>query len=145
MKHAVIKQGVLAAAVLVCAAAVATGGQNQSKSVKQDAAAKSSSSSSSGSASASSGISVRTVNGQTTVTYKGEEVFSGQTSGMVKASSSSVNGAEYAAAFDGDKVIWENVAGAAGHIKAPPAIAVPSLEQPQEKPKKTAKKRRGSA
>jgi hypothetical protein len=149
MKHAGMKQGALAAAVLMCAAAVATGGQKQSKSAKQGAAENRSSSSSSDSASASSSISVRTENGQTTVTYKGEEVFSGQTSGMVKASSSSVNGTEYAAAFDGDKVIWENASGAAEQLKAAPKLDMPGLALPgaeQTKPaKKASKSRRGDA
>jgi hypothetical protein len=63
--------------------------------------------------SSGSGISVNSVNGQTVVTWNGEQVFTGPTKGLVSARTSSVNGAQYAAAFDGDAVIWENVPGAA--------------------------------
>ena len=68
-------------------------------------------------AGADTGIKVTSENGQTKVYYKGKEVFDGKTSGKVSAKASSENGAEYAAAFDGDKVIWENASGAAGHLK----------------------------
>jgi hypothetical protein len=93
---------------------------------------------------------VRNVNGQTTVTYKGEEVFSGQTTGAVSGRSSSVNGTEYAAAFDGDKVLWENVSGAAEQLKAGakidmPELKLPGLEEQQPKKAKSAKKKRGDA
>jgi len=64
----------------------------------------------------SSGVSVNSVNGQTVVTWNGEQVFSGPTKGLVTARSGNFNGAPYAAAFDGDSVIWENVPGAAQHV-----------------------------
>jgi hypothetical protein len=62
-------------------------------------------------------INVTSENGQTKVVYKGQEVFSGPTSGQVSAQAVNDNGQEYAAAFDGDKVIWENTPGAASHLK----------------------------
>lgn len=64
-----------------------------------------------------SSLSVSTVNGQTTVIYNGKEVFSGPTNGKVTSRSVSRNGKNYAAAWDGDTVIWENVKGAAGQAK----------------------------
>ncbi len=63
------------------------------------------------------GVSVSTVKGKTTLTYKGKEVWSGKTTGKVTAKNKVVNGEEYVAAWDGQKVIWENVAGAAKQFK----------------------------
>ena len=65
----------------------------------------------------SASISVKTENGKTTVTYNGKDVFKGSTKGRVSAKASSENNVEYAAAFDDKKVIWENVPGAANHVK----------------------------
>jgi len=62
-------------------------------------------------------ISVSTVNGQTTVTLNGKKVWSGVTTGQVTGKASSINGKEYAAAFDGTKVLWESEKGAAGKLK----------------------------
>lgn len=48
-------------------------------------------------------------------------------------------GAEHAAAVDGDKVLWENVSGAAEQLKAAPTIDLPGLTLPgveQQQPKK---------
>ena len=78
---------------------------------------KSSSFSTSRSSSGGAGISAQTVNGQTVVSYKGQEVFKGTTSGMVSTYSSNINGEELAAAFDGDKVLWENTSGAAAKLR----------------------------
>ena len=66
---------------------------------------------------ASAVISVSTSNGKTTITYQGKKVWSGKTTGKVTGKAKSVDGVDYAAAFDGDKVIWENVAGASRHLK----------------------------
>ena len=66
---------------------------------------------------AAAGISVSTRNGQTTIVYKGKEVWTGKTSGKVTGKAKAVNDKEYAAAYDGNKVIWENVPGAAAHLK----------------------------
>ena len=65
----------------------------------------------------SSGLQANTVNGKTTITYNGQQVYSGQTTGMVSTKASNENGEEYAAAFDGDKVLWENRSGAAEKLK----------------------------
>ena len=64
-----------------------------------------------------SSISAKTENGQTKIIYKGKQVFAGPTSGKVSALCSNENGTEYAAAFDGDKMLWENTPGASGHLK----------------------------
>jgi hypothetical protein len=66
---------------------------------------------------AHSGVSIKTVNGSSVVVYNGQEVFSGPTRGKVSAKSKSVNGKDYAAAFDDDGVVWENVPGAAAQLK----------------------------
>ena len=62
-------------------------------------------------------IRVTSENGQTKVYYKGREVFAGQSSGKVSARAINENGQEYAAAFDEDKVLWENTPGAAQHLQ----------------------------
>ena len=62
-------------------------------------------------------IASRTVNGQTTLVYRGREFALGVTEGPVVARSVSVEGKEYAAAFAGSNVVWENVTGAADHLK----------------------------
>jgi len=55
--------------------------------------------------------------GKSTVTYQGRKVFEGPTKqkavGMVK----NVNGVQYAAAFDGTRMIWENVKGASAKVR----------------------------
>lgn len=64
-----------------------------------------------------SSLTVSTVNGQTTVIYNGKEVFSGPTKGKVTSRSVSRNGKNYAAAWEDDRVLWENVPGAAALAK----------------------------
>jgi hypothetical protein len=64
-------------------------------------------------------LSVKSENGSTTVVWNGQEVWKGETSGKVSSASSSENGKEFAAAFDGDRIIWESEAGAAQKVKAP--------------------------
>lgn len=66
---------------------------------------------------AAAGISVSTVNGKTTVVYQGREVWTGKTVNKVAGRSKSVDGKTYAAAFDGDKVIWESAPGAGQKVK----------------------------
>jgi hypothetical protein len=68
--------------------------------------------------SASTGVSVSIVNGQGVVTLNGREVYRGPTSGAVASRSSNINGVEYSAVFDGDKVLWENVPGAAARLQS---------------------------
>jgi hypothetical protein len=76
-------------------------------------------------------LSAHTSNGQTVVTYNGREVFSGPTTGHVTTRSSSSNGVACAAAFDGDKVLWENRPGSAQHLKAADKTpAAPAHHQP---------------
>lgn len=115
------------------------GGQKKNGESKSEVSQKSESRSSA-SCSAGSDISVKTENGDTTVTYKGEKVFEGRTSGMVSARASNVNGTEYAAVFDGDKVIWENTSGAADQIKDGGGIKMPDLNQLKKKATKKARK-----
>jgi len=131
--------------VTVCLAAAlamaAHGGEKRSEASK-DEASSGGSSGSSPSVSSGTGISVKTANGQTTVTYKGKEVFKGQTSGKVSARSTSVNGTEYAAAFDGGKVLWESTSGAAEQVKSA-GLTLPNLDPNTHK--KTGKRRRSES
>jgi hypothetical protein len=62
-------------------------------------------------------LSVMTENGFSTVQFNGKKVWSGKTTGKVAGKSASVNGKEYAAVFDGNKVLWESEKGAAGKVK----------------------------
>lgn len=66
---------------------------------------------------AAAGISVSTQNGVSTVTCQGKQVWSGKTTGKVLGRSKMVGDVSYAAAFDGNKVIWENVPGAGAKVK----------------------------
>ena len=70
-----------------------------------------------GARTAAAGISVSTQNGLSTVTYQGKAVWTGKTTGQVLGRSKTVNDVIYAAAFDGNKVIWENVPGAGAKVK----------------------------
>lgn len=70
-------------------------------------------------ANASTGLSVSTVNGQSVVSLNGKEIYRGPVTGAVSSRSSNVNGAEYSAVFDGDKVLWESVPGAVQHVESP--------------------------
>lgn len=63
------------------------------------------------------GLSVRTVNGSTVIQYRGKEFGVGVTRGLVTTRAAMVQGREYAAAFDGDQTIWENVPGAAQRLR----------------------------
>jgi RNA polymerase sigma factor (sigma-70 family) len=62
-------------------------------------------------------ISTKSVNGNTVILYRGKEFPVGQTRGLVTTKAVNIQGKEYAAAFDGLKVIWENVPGAAQQLK----------------------------
>ena len=70
-----------------------------------------------GARTAAAGISVSTQNGVSTITYQGKQVWSGKTTGQVLGRSKMVGDVSYAAAFDGNKVIWENVPGAGAKVK----------------------------
>ena len=65
----------------------------------------------------SSSISTSTNNGETTIVCNGKEVWKGPTSNQVKSQAISRNGETFAAAFDGDKVIWESAEGAGAKIQ----------------------------
>ena len=69
-------------------------------------------------ASAGANLSVRTENGQSVVTLNGREIYTGPLKAQATSRSIGVNGAEYTAVFDGDKVLWENVPGAAQQVKS---------------------------
>ncbi len=53
-------------------------------------------------------LSVRTVNGVSTVFYHGEVVWSGPVRQGIRTKRVFLDGEEYAVAFDGSKVVWEN-------------------------------------
>jgi hypothetical protein len=82
-----------------------------------------------GLASALSSFNVRTINGQTVVIWNGRQVFSGPTKTAPRARSSTINGQEFAAVFDGDQVIWENVRGAGEQLKAQEAGVKPPVRR----------------
>jgi hypothetical protein len=67
---------------------------------------------------ASSAVSVSTVNGQSVVNVNGKEVYHGPTTGQVASRSSNLNGVEYSAVFDGDKLLWENLPGAGQQLQS---------------------------
>lgn len=66
---------------------------------------------------AAAGLVVSYENGKSTVVYEGRKVFEGATKAKASGAVKNVNGVQYAAAFDGDKVIWENVKGAGSKVK----------------------------
>lgn len=82
------------------------------------------------SSSASTGVHVTTSNGQAVVTFNGKEVYAGPAKGQVSSLSRNNNGVEYAAAFDGDTLLWENVPGAAQQLQAAP-LAPTGLDHQQ--------------
>lgn len=62
-------------------------------------------------------INTTTVNGETTVVYNGKVVYRGATHGKITTKKKTVDGEEYAAVFDDNNVIWENIPGAAEKLK----------------------------
>ncbi len=52
-----------------------------------------------------------------TVTYKNVKVWNGKVRKRLTAIARSIDGEDYAAAWDGKKLVWENVKGAAGKLK----------------------------
>jgi hypothetical protein len=66
---------------------------------------------------AAAGITVTFDGGKSTVTYGGQKVFEGATKAKAVAMVKNVNGVQYAAAFDGTRVLWENVKGASAKVK----------------------------
>lgn len=63
------------------------------------------------------GISTRIVDGITIIQWQGKEVWRGTTSGFLVCRSKAFDGVELAAAFDGDKVVWESQPGVAARVK----------------------------
>lgn len=63
-------------------------------------------------ATAAAGISVQSNGSKYIVIYQGKTVFAGATKSKPVAKAKNINGRQYAAAYDGNKVIWENVKGA---------------------------------
>jgi hypothetical protein len=66
---------------------------------------------------AGAGLAITFENGKSTVIYQGAKVFEGATTQKAVGVVKNVNGVQYAAAFDGTKVIWENVKGASAKLK----------------------------
>ncbi|MCD6051540.1 MAG: hypothetical protein K0Q55_2949 [Verrucomicrobia bacterium] len=66
---------------------------------------------------AAAGISVSFDGSKSTVIYGGQKVFEGPTKAKATAAVKNVNGVQYAAAFDGTRVVWENVKGASAKVK----------------------------
>jgi hypothetical protein len=62
-------------------------------------------------------LSTKSVNGSTVIVYRGREFPVGRTQGMVSTRAASIQGTDYAAAFDDKRVIWESVPGAAERLK----------------------------
>lgn len=63
------------------------------------------------------GVSLKNEGGKTTIHYQGKDVWTGVTSGKAFARSKVIEGKEYVAVFDGNKVLWQNVAGAAQKVQ----------------------------
>lgn len=62
-------------------------------------------------------VAVSTVNGRTVVNINGKQVFEGETTGRVSAKSINFEGKQFTAVWDDERVIWENVKGAAEQIR----------------------------
>ena len=63
------------------------------------------------------GISTRIVEGVTIIHWQGKEVWRGTTSGFLVCRSKALDGVELAAAFDGEKVLWESQPGVAARVR----------------------------
>jgi len=66
---------------------------------------------------AGAGLVVSYESGKSTITYQGQKVFSGPTKAKAVGMVKNVNGVQYAAAFDGSRVVWENVKGASAKVR----------------------------
>jgi hypothetical protein len=75
------------------------------------------------------GISTSTKDGMTTVTMGGKQVWKGKTTGKVSTNSVTVDGKNHAAAFEGDKVLWESSKGAAEIVRK---LSAPPVEPPKK-------------
>ena len=74
-------------------------------------------------------LSTSTENGHTTVIFDNKAVWSGHTVGSVNSLSRNINGTDYAAAFDAEKLLWESCPGAGTKLKNESAcrISLPAL------------------
>jgi len=66
---------------------------------------------------AAAGLVINYENGKSVITYQGAKVYEGATKAKAMGVVKNVSGVQYAAAFDGSKVVWENVKGAAAKVK----------------------------
>ena len=62
-------------------------------------------------------LSTATTDGKTRVFFNDQEVFSGPDLGLITTKSRIVGEKAFAAAWDGDRLLWENVPGAAAQLK----------------------------
>ena len=65
-------------------------------------------------------VKMRNINGEAVVEMNGKEVWRGTAGANLQTRSSSVDGKDYAALLDGDKVVWESEPGAAEKAKVKP-------------------------
>jgi hypothetical protein len=94
-----------------------SGAGHHSGSVSSASTSAGASTSHSHSASTSTGISVKQSHGETVVTYAGKDYNLGSVQGHVSTKTRTGDGVAYAAAYAGDKVIWENVPGAGEKLR----------------------------
>ena len=71
-------------------------------------------------------------NGQTVVSWKGQEVFSGATEGPAAGQCIRYMNEDFAVAYAGDTLLWENVPGAAQKVKSAIAASV-NLDKKSDK------------
>ena len=62
-------------------------------------------------------LTVKRANTDTTLLWKGQTVKLGETTRALSTKSANENGTEYVAVIDGGRMVWENVPGAAQHLK----------------------------
>ena len=62
-------------------------------------------------------ISTSSVNGEALVTWNGATVWQGRTTNPLRAAAVMVDGREFAAAFDGEKTLWESEPGAGVKVR----------------------------
>ena len=80
------------------------------------------------SSTSSASISVQTNNDESKVTYNGKEVWKGKVKKPVITVAKSIDGNDLAAAFEGKKLLWENVAGAGKQLEDERKKAVKRLK-----------------
>ena len=63
------------------------------------------------------GIHIKNVDGSTVIVYRGQEFSVGPTKGDLSGKTKRIQGQDYAAVFEGNRVVWENTPGAARRVK----------------------------